>query len=94
MAGGGQGRRRGGGGGGAGAGQRAGQDEDPVTAAKRVLEQLNTRLAGSGDDKRGAQFAIRAIQTGFETLEKEVERLRHELERAHEAVRSVQGQGD
>ena len=80
--------------GGGGAGRRGTQEEDPIAAGKKVLEQLNTRLAGSGEEKRGMQFAIRNLQRGYEALEKEVDRLRQELERAHEAVRNVQRQGD
>jgi hypothetical protein len=89
-AGAGQGPRGGGGQG----GPRANADEDPVAAGKRVLEQFNSRLANAGEDKRGMQFAIRTLGAGYEALEKEVERLRGELERAHEAIRTVQRQGD
>jgi hypothetical protein len=102
--GGGQGMGRGGGGGGArGMGLRAGggqggpapnADEDPIAAGKRVLEQFNSRLANAGEDKRGMQYAIGTLSRGYEALEKEVERLRGELERAHEAIRTVQRQGD
>jgi len=82
------------GGGGGGAGRRGAQEEDPIAAGKKVLEQLSTRLAGSGEEKRGMQFAIRSLQRGYEALENEAARLRHELERAHEAVRTMQRQGD
>ena len=89
MAGGGQGRRRGGGAAGGPA-----PDADPIEAAKKVLAQLSTRAANAGEEKRGLKFAIQNIQSGFQALEQEVERLNQELARAHEAVRSVQGQGD
>jgi hypothetical protein len=80
---------------GAGAAARRGaQEEDPIAAGKKVLEQLSTRLAGSGEEKRGMQFAIRSLQRGYEALENETARLRGELERAHEAVRTMQRQGD
>jgi hypothetical protein len=98
----GQGMGAGRGGGGAGQGARAaGQggartnaDEDPIAAGKRVLEQFNSRLANAGEDKRGMQYAIRTIGAGYDALEKELERLRGELARAHEAIRTVQRQGD
>jgi hypothetical protein len=75
-------------------GGRPNADEDPIAAGKRVLEQFNARLADAGDDKRPMQNAMRSVTRGYEALEKEVERLRHELERAHEAIRTVQRQGD
>jgi hypothetical protein len=81
-------------GGAGGAGRRGSPEEDPIAAGKKVLEQLSTRLAGSGEEKRGMQFAIRSLQRGYEALENEAARLRHELERAHEAVRTMQRQGD
>jgi hypothetical protein len=85
----GQGRGRG-----ARVGGRPGAGDDPIAAAKKVLEQLNKRAETAGEEKRGLKFAIQNIQNGFQALEKEIERLRGELARAHEAVRSVQGQGD
>jgi hypothetical protein len=87
-------RARAGGGAGGGGPARAAAEQDPIAAGRKILDQLNTRLADAGDDKRPMQYAIQTIAKGYDALEKEVERLRGELERAHEAVRTVQREGD
>ena len=60
---------------------QAGQD-DPIAAGRKILDQLSNRMGESADgNQKPMQRMLQNVARGYEALEKEVERLRSELEK-------------
>lgn len=68
---------------------------DPIAMGRNILNQLTRRLAeDTSNERKPFRKAVLGITRGYEALEREVEKLRGELNVAHEAVRAVQRQSD
>lgn len=68
---------------------------DPIAAGRKILDQLHQRMSNdTRGERKPMRTAIEGIKRGYDALEQEVARLRHELNLAHEAIRAVQGQSD
>ncbi|MCI0627962.1 MAG: hypothetical protein L0387_40980 [Acidobacteria bacterium] len=68
---------------------------DPIAMGRRILDQLTQRLGeDTSNERKPLRNAVLGITRGYDALEQEVEKLRGELNLAHEAVRAVQGQSD
>lgn len=68
---------------------------DPIAAGRKILDQLHQRMSNdTRGERKPMRTAIEGIKRGYDALEQEVAKLRHELNLAHEAIRAVQGQGD
>lgn len=68
---------------------------DPIAMGRKILNQLTRRLAeDTSNERKPFRNAVLGITRGYEALEREVEKLRGELNLAHEAVRAVQRQSD
>jgi hypothetical protein len=68
---------------------------DPVATGRKILEQLNQRMANdTSNERKLMKAAVQGIMRGYEALEQEVATLRKEINLAHEAVRAVQRESD
>jgi len=59
----------------------ASDSDDPVTAGRKILEQLTGRMGGDAADgnPKPLAVALQGITRGYDALQKEVDRLRQEL---------------
>jgi hypothetical protein len=73
----------------------ANMSNDPIAAGRKILDQLNQRMATDArGERKPMKAAIQGITRGYEALEQEVAKLRNELNLAHEAIRAVQRESD
>jgi hypothetical protein len=74
---------------------KPGAASDPIAAGRSVLARLTERLSADPSKARTAfRSALADVQRGYDALDQEIARLQAELERAHEAMRTLQRQGD
>jgi hypothetical protein len=74
---------------------KPGAANDPVAAGRSVLTRLTEHLNRDPSKSRTAfRSALAGVQRGYEALDKEIARLQAELERAQEAMRTIQRQSD
>jgi hypothetical protein len=74
---------------------KPGAASDPIEAGRSVLARLTKHLSEDPSKARTAfRSALASVQRGYDALDKEIARLRAELARAEEAMRTLQGPGD